>query len=65
MNQLYLPMDFSDRTPENHAAQVISDVVDGLSDNFFIRAMTQILHENLPIIWLAAGQPNYWEIPKS
>ncbi|MGN7285471.1 transposase, partial [Shouchella rhizosphaerae] len=38
MNQLYLPMDFSDLIPEHHVARVVSDVVDGLDDDFFVRA---------------------------
>ncbi|WP_257007621.1 transposase, partial [Shouchella clausii] len=91
MNQLYLPMDFSDLIPEHHVARVVSDVVDGLDDDFFVRAyegggrpayhpkmmtkivlyaytqrwfscraMGQALKENLPMMWLAAGQaPNF------
>ncbi|MDQ0270971.1 transposase [Cytobacillus purgationiresistens] len=87
MNQLYLPMDYSDLIPENHIVHVVNDMVNGLSDDIFFEAyrgggrpayhpkmMTKIilfgytqkwfscrdiakaLTENLPMMWLAAGQ---------
>ncbi|WP_413377571.1 IS1182 family transposase [Alkalihalobacillus sp. 1P02AB] len=87
MNQLYLPMDYSDLIPENHMVHVVNDMVNGLKDEIFFEAyqgggrpayhpkmMTKIvlfgytqkwfscreiaraLTENLPMMWLAAGQ---------
>ncbi|SDI24303.1 ABC-2 type transport system ATP-binding protein/transposase [Alteribacillus persepolensis] len=32
MNQLYLPMDFSDLIPEDHVARIVSDMIDALDD---------------------------------
>ncbi|MED4107527.1 hypothetical protein P4636_00245, partial [Halalkalibacterium halodurans] len=35
MNQLVLPMDFSDLIPENHVARVVNDMVESLDDQLF------------------------------
>lgn len=36
MNQLYLPMDFSDLIPEDHVARIVSDMIDALDDQLFV-----------------------------
>ncbi|TWI59990.1 ABC-2 type transport system ATP-binding protein/transposase [Halalkalibacter nanhaiisediminis] len=38
MNQLILPMDYSDLIPENHVARVVNDMVNSLvtRDYFFV-----------------------------
>ncbi len=38
MNQLYLPMDFSDLIPEDHVARIVSDMIDALDDQLFFDA---------------------------
>lgn len=37
MNQLYLPMDFSDFIPEDHVARIVNDMIDALDDELFFR----------------------------
>ncbi|SDH30855.1 hypothetical protein SAMN05192534_1041, partial [Alteribacillus persepolensis] len=38
MNQLYLPMDFSDLIPKDHVARIVSDMIDALDDQLFFDA---------------------------
>lgn len=38
MNQLILPMDFSDSIPKNHAARAVSTFVDGIDPQVFLEA---------------------------
>ncbi|MFB4166315.1 IS1182 family transposase, partial [Alteribacillus sp. JSM 102045] len=38
MNQLYLPMDFSDLIPEDHVARIVSGMIDALDDQLFFDA---------------------------
>lgn len=37
MNQLILPMDFSDLIPDNHVVRVVNDMINALSDDLFFQ----------------------------